>query len=160
MSRTSKMSSAAKSLFLFGIYAVAAGTGLLLVPGLLLATLGFPPVNDGWVRVVGSLAMIVGAYHIVGARHNLLPYIRASVWGRVAFAVLLASLVVAYTLAEWWRTWVLNQGIIQFLILALAFWAVLGASVEDWSGGRWERFTRYVAAERPRRGSPPAPPQI
>jgi len=74
--------------------------------------------------------------------------------------VFLASLVVAYTLAEWWRTWVLNQGIIQFLILALAFWAVLGASVEDWSGGRWERFTRYVAAERPRRGSPPAPPQI
>ena len=89
------MSSAAKSLFVFGIYAVAAGAGLLLVPGLVLATLGFPPVNDGWVRVVGSLAMIVGAYHIVGARHNLLPYIRASVWGRVAFAVLLASLVVA-----------------------------------------------------------------
>ena len=88
------MSSAAKSLFVFGIYAVAAGTGLLLVPGLVLAPLGFPPVNDGWVRVVGSLAMIVGAYHIVGARHNLLPYIRASVWGRVAFAVLLASLVV------------------------------------------------------------------
>jgi len=39
--------------------------------------------------------MIVGAYHIVSARHNLLPSIRASVWGRVAFAVLLASLVVA-----------------------------------------------------------------
>ena len=89
------MSSAGKSLFVFGIYAVAAGTGLLLVPGLILAMLGFPPVQDGWVRVVGSLAMIVGAYHLVGARHNLLPYIRASVWGRLAFAVLLASLVVA-----------------------------------------------------------------
>jgi hypothetical protein len=73
--------------------------------------------------------------------------------------VFLASLVVAYTLAEWWRTYVLNQGIIQFLILVLAFWAVIGASVEDWSGGRWERFSRWVAAERPRRESPPVPPQ-
>ena len=41
------MSSAAKSLFMFGIYAVAAGTGLLLIPGLVLAMLGFPPVQDG-----------------------------------------------------------------------------------------------------------------
>ncbi len=88
------MSPAAKSLFVFGIYAVAAGAGLLLVPSLVLSTLGFPPGQDGWVRVVGVLAIVVGAYHIVGARNNLLPYIRASVWGRIGFAVLLGSLVV------------------------------------------------------------------
>ncbi len=89
------MSPAAKSLFVFGIYVVAAGAGLLLIPGLVLGTLGFVPAQDGWVRVVGALAMVVGAYHMVGARHNLRPYIRASVWGRVGFGVLLGSLVVA-----------------------------------------------------------------
>jgi hypothetical protein len=89
------MSPAAKSLFVFGIYAVAAGAGLLLVPGLVLGTLGFPPPQDGWVRVVGVLAIVVGAYHIVGARNGLLSYIRATVWGRLGFAVLLGSLVVA-----------------------------------------------------------------
>src|SRR5437867_13158285 len=88
------MSPAAKSLFVFGIYAVAAGTGLLLMPGLVLGTLGFPPAQDGWVRVVGVLAIVVGAYHLVGARNELLPYIRASVWGRISFAILLGSLVV------------------------------------------------------------------
>ena len=88
------MSPAAKSLFVFGIYALAAGAALFLVPGLVLATLGFPPAQDGWVRVVGVLAVVVGAYHIVGARNDLLPYIRASVWGRVGFAVLLGGLVV------------------------------------------------------------------
>ena len=88
------MSPAAKSLFVFGIYAIAAGAALLLIPGLVLATLGFPPAQDGWVRVVGVLAVVVGAYHIVGARNDLLPYIRASVWGRVGFAVLLGGLVV------------------------------------------------------------------
>jgi hypothetical protein len=86
---------AAKSLFAFGIYAVAAGAGLLLVPGLVLGTLGFPPAQDGWVRVVGVLAIVVGAYHTVGARNDLVPYIRATVWGRIGFAVLLGSLVVA-----------------------------------------------------------------
>jgi hypothetical protein len=89
------MSPAAKSLFVFGIYAIAAGTALLLMPGLVLGALGFPPAHDGWVRVVGVLAIVVGAYHIVGARNDLLPYIRASVWGRIGFAVLLGGLVVA-----------------------------------------------------------------
>ena len=62
----------------------------------------------------------------------------------------LASLVVAYCLSEWWRTWVLNQGIVQFLILMLAFWGVVGLSVEAWTGGRWSRLTRFlVPAPRP-----------
>jgi hypothetical protein len=73
--------------------------------------------------------------------------------------VFLASLVVAYCLAEWWRTYVLNQGIVQFLVLVLALWAVFGSSAEDRTGGRWGRFTRYLVAERPRRESPPTPPQ-
>jgi len=73
--------------------------------------------------------------------------------------VFLASLVVAYCLAEWWRTYVLNQGIVQFLIIVLALWAVVGSSVEDWTGGRWERFTRALAAAPPRRELQPAPPQ-
>jgi hypothetical protein len=73
--------------------------------------------------------------------------------------VFLASLVVAYTLAEWWRTYVLNQGIIQFLILALAFWGVVGASVDDWTGGRWSRFTRFVLPDDRPREPRPAPRQ-
>lgn len=62
--------------------------------------------------------------------------------------VFLAGLVVAYCLAEWWRTYVLNQGIVQFLIIALAFWGVFGESMDRWSGGRWSRFTRFVLPER------------
>ena len=71
--------------------------------------------------------------------------------------VFLASLVVAYTLAEWWRTYVLNQGIVQFLILALFFWGLVGASVDGWTGGRWSRLTAFLMGERHRRGQPRAP---
>ena len=73
------MSAAAKSLFAFGIYAVVAGATLIIVPNLLITTLGFPPARDGWVRVVGALALFVGTYHIVCARNELLAYIRATV---------------------------------------------------------------------------------
>jgi hypothetical protein len=60
--------------------------------------------------------------------------------------VFLASFVVAYCLSEWWRTWVLNQGIVQFLILLLAFWGLVGSSVDGWTGGRWSRLTRFLVA--------------
>jgi len=73
--------------------------------------------------------------------------------------VFLAGLVVAYCLAEWWRTYVLNQGFIHFLVLAVAFWAVVGASVDRCTGGRWSRFTSLVLPEDRRQGWRRAPPR-
>ena len=88
------MSNAARSLFVFGVYAVLAGLSLVLVPGIVLSVLGFPPAGDGWVRVVGVLAVCVGAFHVVSARNELQPYFRASVAVRLGFALGLAGLVV------------------------------------------------------------------
>jgi hypothetical protein len=88
------MTAAAKSLFAFGIYAVAAGAGLALMPNVVLAMLRFPPAADGWIRVVGTLAVFVGIYHMIAARNDLRAYIAASVWVRLAFGSALAMLVV------------------------------------------------------------------
>lgn len=89
------MSAAARSLFVFGVYAILAGLGLALLPDVVLRLLRFPPAGDGWVRVVGVLASVVGIYHVLAARHELLPYIRATVAVRVAFALGVAGLVAA-----------------------------------------------------------------
>jgi hypothetical protein len=89
------MSSPARSLFVFGVYVVVAGAGLMLVPSLVLSMLGAAvPLETGWVRVVGTLAIFVGIYHIVAARNELLPYIKATVWARVGFAVLLSVVII------------------------------------------------------------------
>jgi hypothetical protein len=56
----------------------------------------------------------------------------------------LAGLVVAYCFAEWWRVWVFNTGLIGFLVLAVAFWGLVGAKADDWTRGRWTRFTRVL----------------
>ena len=87
------MTSAARSLTVFGAYVVLAGLGLALVPGVVLGLLGSPPAADNWVRVVGLLAVCIGIYHVLAARHEVLPYIRATVPVRVAFAAALATLV-------------------------------------------------------------------
>lgn len=70
--------------------------------------------------------------------------------------VFLAGLVVSYCLAEWWRTYVLNQGIVQFLILVVAFWGVFGSGADTLTRGRWSRFTRLLVPEGRRRAAPPA----
>ena len=91
------MSPAARSLFVFGLYAILAGLGLVVAPAMVLGLLGFPAVatTDGWVRVVGVLAVCVGCYHIVAARNELSSYLRASVPVRIGFALGLGALVVA-----------------------------------------------------------------
>jgi hypothetical protein len=85
----------ARSLFAFGLYVIIAGLGLALAPGLVLELLGFPPPGDGWVRVVGIIAVFVGMYHVIAARHELMPYIRATVPARVMFALALGVLVIS-----------------------------------------------------------------
>jgi hypothetical protein len=56
----------------------------------------------------------------------------------------LAGLVIAYCFSEWWRTWVFNTGLTQFLVLAVAFWALVGGKADEWTDGRWTRFTRAL----------------
>lgn len=85
------MSAAARSLFVFGLYAIAAGLGLVFAPDTVLGLLGFPAAADGWVRTVGVLAAGVGAYHVVAARHELMPCLRASIPVRIGFAAGLAG---------------------------------------------------------------------
>lgn len=64
--------------------------------------------------------------------------------------VFLAAFVVAYCFSEWWRIYMFNQGIVQFLILTIAGWAVVGVSADRWTGGRWSRVTGFLLGERHR----------
>jgi hypothetical protein len=103
--------------------------------------------------VFGALAFAVLGFAV------LVAGVIAGHASRYRSYLFLAGLVVAYCLSEWWRTYVLNQGIVQFLILALAFWGIFGSSVDRWTRGRWSRFTRFLLPEDRRREPRPAPRQ-
>jgi len=103
--------------------------------------------------VFGALAFAVLGFAV------LVAGVIAGHASRYRSYLFLAGLVVAYCLSEWWRTYVLNQGIVQFLVLVVAFWGVFGASVDGWTGGRWSRFTRFLVPEGRRREWRRAPRQ-
>ena len=77
------MKRAATSIRVVGIYLLLLGAALIAVPNLVLAPFGLPPTSDVWLRVVGVLVAILGHYYVQAARHDLVPFYRASVPARI-----------------------------------------------------------------------------
>jgi len=73
--------------------------------------------------------------------------------------VSIASFVIAYCFAEFWRVYAFNAGVVQFLVGATALWGIVGASVDGRASGRWVRFEESVLAplqqRRSKRSAPP-----
>jgi hypothetical protein len=117
------MNPAARSLHWFGIYLCVLGPGLVIAPALLLAPFGVAPPQEAWVRVAGALALLIGAYYLIAARHGFVPLVQASVPARlgvlgvfiglVAFASAPPALILFGTvdaLAAGWTALLLRRG--------------------------------------------------
>ena len=85
------MNRAAMSVLVWGIYLMGAGLGFLLMPNIVLSLFRFSTTSEGWIRILGLLVAIVGAYYLNSAQNNVIPFFRMTIWGRFAFA--LGSLV-------------------------------------------------------------------
>lgn len=88
------MSRSATSILVFGVYLCVLGIFLLLTPNTLLAVLGLPLTTEVWIRILGGLVAIAGGYYIQAARHELVPFFRATIWGRLTVLALLIVFVV------------------------------------------------------------------
>jgi hypothetical protein len=53
----------AASCKVFGVYVILTGINLMIAPNLLLGTLGVPPTNEVWLRVVWVLGFVLVYYH-------------------------------------------------------------------------------------------------
>ncbi len=84
--------SATTSIRVFGWYLVVLGAALMVAPNAVLAPFGIPPSPEGWVRVVGVLAVALGFYYGIAARTGFVPFYRATIAMRafvfVAFGAL------------------------------------------------------------------------
>ena len=88
------MTPAAKSVFIFGLYLVVVGLGLLVAPNSFLAPLGFPPAADpSWLRVLGVLTFVIAAYYLLAARTGLTVFFRWTVFVRGVVFVIFGALV-------------------------------------------------------------------
>ncbi len=87
------MSKAAASLFVFGLYLIGLGVLLVLAPDALLNFMGLPAPRDVWIRVVGTLVLVLALYSILAARRDLTDFIRWTVYGRSLVVVILLAFV-------------------------------------------------------------------
>lgn len=76
------MSRAARSVFVFGLYLIGTAATLTVAPNVLLGLLGIESATEPWIRVLGVVVGALGAYYIVAARADFVPFFRASVWVR------------------------------------------------------------------------------
>lgn len=90
------MHPATNSIKYFGLYAIATGVGLALVPGLVLAPLGIPAPAESWIRVVGALAIPLGYYYWVCGTSGAVAFFRATIPGRLIFVATMVLLITAF----------------------------------------------------------------
>ena len=88
------MTSAARSVFVFGVYLMIAGAMILGAPDLFLRLIGLPPATDAWFRVLGVAVMSLALINMGCARAEVTGYFRVSVISRFFAAIAFTILVV------------------------------------------------------------------
>lgn len=84
---------ATKSIVYFGVYMVVVGLIVVFFPNVLLSLFGLPTTSEVWLRLGGLLIAILGGYYLHAGRYRLVPFYRATIYGRIAFACGIAVFV-------------------------------------------------------------------
>jgi len=88
------LSAPAKSILVFGVYLLLLGALLVLAPNVLLGLFRIAPTTEVWIRVVGMLVMILGAYYSLAAIAEVRPFMRWTVPIRFCVLFFFASFAV------------------------------------------------------------------
>lgn len=118
------MKSASTSIFVFGLYLVGMGLGLVAMPNVVLGMFGLPATSEVWVRVVGVLALALAHYYISAARADLKTFAQWTVPARIGVFVAFTGFVLA--------------GFVGPIMIALGAVDLLGA-LWTWSALRSEK---------------------
>ena len=92
------MTSAARSVYVFGIYLIVLGGILMGSPNTLLAMFGIASTTEPWIRVLGVVVMAIGMLDVACARTEQVGFFRATVGTRI-FALVAFALFVALGIA-------------------------------------------------------------
>lgn len=90
------MNRAARSILVFGVYVVLLGASLSIAPDFLLGLFGLPAAREIWIRVLGVVVFVLGAYYVQAAREQVTAFFRWTVWGRSVALAAVVALVLGY----------------------------------------------------------------
>jgi hypothetical protein len=87
------LSGPAKTVFVFGVYLLLLGSLLVIAPNLLLGWFRIVATAEVWIRVVGMLVLLFGAYYVLAALADVRAFMRWSVPLRASVPVFLLAFV-------------------------------------------------------------------
>ncbi len=90
------MTPAARSIYYFSFYVLAAGIPMVLAPQLILQVLGFPIEGLDWIRFLGVVVLIVGYYYFNLGRSGIVPFFRWSVQMRILILPVFIALILVF----------------------------------------------------------------
>ena len=90
-----RLSRAALSILVFGIYLAALGLVFLLAPNALLALAGIPATQEVWAHLVGMLLLVLATYYLLAATSETWPFFRWTLYTRFSAILVLIGFVVA-----------------------------------------------------------------
>jgi len=73
------LSDPARSVFVFGVYLLLLGALLVLAPNVLLGLFRIAATVEVWIRVLGMVVLILGAYYVLAALAELRAFMRWTV---------------------------------------------------------------------------------
>jgi hypothetical protein len=126
-----KMSKAGLSVFVFGFYRVIVGFGFMIAPHWSLRLFGLSAGDDVWIRRVGMLASMIGAYDLLAVRARLEVFFQWTMPGRYYAAGFMALMFVLGKVGP-----------------AIVLFAALEAAAATWT---------WIALRSHTRPSPPPP---
>jgi uncharacterized membrane protein len=103
------MSTAAKTIIVFGIYMAVTGLILVVSPNTLFNIIGLPPTDEPWVRILGMFMMIVAYYYYRTVQSENEAFFRATIHGRTTIGFFLVYLaltgagmvLILFAVGEW-----------------------------------------------------------
>lgn len=78
-----KMTKAARTVWIFGIYLLIEGVFLMVAPSTILDAIGMPSSDSVWRVILGFVVAVLGYYYIRNAKANLIPFFGFTVQIRV-----------------------------------------------------------------------------
>lgn len=111
---------ATRSLFVWGWYLTALGVALLVAPNLLLTTFFLPATDEIWIRVVGTLVVVLAHFSFSAARTRNEQYMWWSVQGRLAVPLFFT----AFVLAGWVSPALIPFGLVDAAGAGWTLWAL------------------------------------
>jgi hypothetical protein len=87
------MTNTINSMYAQLVYMLGIGFGLLLIPNTILSIFSVLPSNDGWIRVIGALALALVIEYYTMIKQQNTAFFMGTVWGRYLFCGVLALLV-------------------------------------------------------------------